>query len=152
MPTSFYLTTHKPAKRARLTRSSIHSILLALDSLMLSTNMIIHWCLLQPPCSKIQNSLILKKVVNYRNAIFPELRVLTWWSTKKNLQKILRKTFGDIKILPNLGAPKFHLIGWYLAFRRQKLVIFKIQQNLRSTMFFWKFGGALWSSGLIRHV
>ena len=31
MPTSLYRTTHQPAKRARLTRSSIRSIPLALD-------------------------------------------------------------------------------------------------------------------------
>ena len=31
MPTSLYLTAHQPAKRARLTRSSICSISLALD-------------------------------------------------------------------------------------------------------------------------
>ena len=30
MPTILYLTAHQPAKRARLTRSSIHSIPLAL--------------------------------------------------------------------------------------------------------------------------
>ena len=31
MPTSLYFTAHQPAKQARLTRSSIHSIPLALD-------------------------------------------------------------------------------------------------------------------------